>query len=332
MKVGAYYFDGWTGRTNHVRQRLTDDFGEREPVWGWVTSTPRAMREQIDCAADAGIGFFSFCWYNYQSETEQAREMAVHLNHGLELFLSAPNRARMEFCLLVANHGGMRILPSDWADCCARWVPLLGRPEALKVAGKPLLIFFSPGELHKAFGEPAQVREAFDALRAQAQDAGLAGVTIAGCTGVAQDYAWLVESGYDCLTGYNYWPLGAQGPGKDHRFEDLVAAHRPTWDNLATAPLPYIPLATTGWDRRPWEAYDATGDEAERPRYPDRTPEGLEALTRQGVAWLRAHADRTPEEQMLLLYAWNENGEGAYLTPTKEEGDVWLQAVKRGLI
>ena len=36
-------------------------------------------------------------------------------------------------------------------------------------------------------------------------------------------------------------------------------------------------------------------------------------------------------EKILLLYAWNEYGEGAYLTPTAEEGPSYLDAVKDGL-
>src|SRR4051812_33911811 len=62
IKMGAYYFDGWTGKTFHISPAL-DSFPERKPVWGWVTSTPSAITEQIDLAADAGISFFNFCWY-----------------------------------------------------------------------------------------------------------------------------------------------------------------------------------------------------------------------------------------------------------------------------
>jgi hypothetical protein len=33
----------------------------------------------------------------------------------------------------------------------------------------------------------------------------------------------------------------------------------------------------------------------------------------------------------LLLYAWNENGEGGYLTPTEADGTKYLKAVERAI-
>jgi len=30
-----------------------------------------------------------------------------------------------------------------------------------------------------------------------------------------------------------------------------------------------------------------------------------------------------------MLYAWNENGEGGYLTPTRAEGTAYLDAIAR---
>jgi hypothetical protein len=33
----------------------------------------------------------------------------------------------------------------------------------------------------------------------------------------------------------------------------------------------------------------------------------------------------------MLLYAWNENGEGGYLTPTAVDGTEYLEAVERAI-
>jgi hypothetical protein len=33
----------------------------------------------------------------------------------------------------------------------------------------------------------------------------------------------------------------------------------------------------------------------------------------------------------LLVYAWNENGEGGYLTPTAADGTQYLEAVERAV-
>ena len=38
-QLGAYYFDGWSGITFHITEHLKKNYPEREPTWGWVTST-----------------------------------------------------------------------------------------------------------------------------------------------------------------------------------------------------------------------------------------------------------------------------------------------------
>ena len=41
---------------------------------------------------------------------------------------------------------------------------------------------------------------------------------------------------------------------------------------------------------------------------------------RLGVRWLDEHPDKATAQRLLLLYAWNENDEGGYLTPTAADG------------
>lgn len=334
VKVGAYYFDGWTGKTDrwHLPERLINEFGYRKPVWGWVTSTPEIMRQQIDYASDYGLRFFAFCWYYPESADKH-----TPLNHALELFLQAPNQERMEFCLLVANHAGFRIGPEEWEDVCAYWVSLFKHPSYVRANGKPLLIMHSPHELDRLFGGPHGVRRAFDRLRETAMDAGLPGLAIAGCwtarnvspTLTLPDQA--VESGYTFVAGYNMphycawdWPKRAQP------FQHLVDGHLKAWDILAgyTA-LPYIPVATLGWDMRPWEQPGIP--EAEQTiYYPDRTPRHVEDMVRNAVHWVIKNPAKTARERIVLLYAWNEYGEGGYLTPTQQDGTAYLEAVQRG--
>ncbi|MCX5683559.1 MAG: hypothetical protein NT049_07745, partial [Planctomycetota bacterium] len=164
VTAGAYYFDGWTGQTHHITDRLKTEFAAREPVWGWRDDSPEVMRRQIDFAADHGLAFFSFCWYYPEGEKKE-----TPLNNALSLYLAAPNRDRLKFCLLVANHGGYRIGPEDWDAVCARWIELFKHPAHLRVDGKPLLIIVSPGELPKEFGGAAAMRAAFTTLREKAK-------------------------------------------------------------------------------------------------------------------------------------------------------------------
>jgi hypothetical protein len=48
------------------------------------------------------------------------------------------------------------------------------------------------------------------------------------------------------------------------------------------------------------------------------------------VAWMDQHREQTTAERIVLLYAWNEFGEGGYLASTKGDPEgAYLKAVKQ---
>lgn len=324
--VGAYYFDGWSGKTNdiHLPKLLKTKYADRQPVWGWTADTIEIIEQQIDYCADHDMAFWAFDWYYPEGE-----DKTTPLNNALGLYLKAPNRERLKFCLLVANHAGFRIGPKDWDACCEKWIELFRQPTHLRVGGEPLVIFFSPEELKQAFGGVDGVRQAFESLRTKARQAGLPGVAVAACTGPG-DLKELADSGYTLLTGYNYslgWMNGAGG----RPFGELIEGNQRIFDQFAErTPLPYVPVITIGWDRRPWEE-ERLPPEKMSVWYPDRSPRLVEDFVRLGVQWLDKHPDKATPERLLLLYAWNENGEGGYLTPTKADGTAYLEAVQRAI-
>jgi hypothetical protein len=323
--VGAYYFDGWSGKTSHINKLLKTKFVDRRPIWGWKDDTIEVMQKQIACCANHGIGFWAFDWYY-----PEGPEKTTPLNNALGLYLKSPNCNRLQFCLMVANHGGFRIGPNDWDTCCRIWIDLFRQPTHLTLDGRPLLIFFSAEELQIAFGGVDGVRKAFDALQAKAKAAGLPGVAIAACTGPGAHLQDLARSGFTLLTGYNYnngWTNG----GGCKPFRELMEVSRKTFDEFArTSPLPYVPAVTIGWDRRPWEL-DTLPPEKQSVWYPDRTPKLVEEFVSMGIKWLDAHPDKATPQRLLLLYAWNENGEGGYLTPTEKDGMAYLKAVQHAV-
>ena len=167
-------------------------------------------------------------------------------------------------------------------------------------------------------------------LRDKAKDAGLPGVAIAACTGPGGHLDDLARSGYTLLTGYNY-NLGWQSGGGSQPFQKLIEGNGRIFDQFAEqTPLPYVPVVTVGWDRRPWEK-GKLPPEKMSVWYPDRTPKLVEEFVRVGVRWLDEHPDKRTAQRLLLLYAWNENGEGGYLTPTAADGTEYLEAVDRAI-
>ncbi len=322
--VGAYYFDGWAGKhrlagreawakdaPTHLTRRMLDEFPDREPLWGWRDDKLEVMERQIDLAAGHGIDFFAFCWY-FRPTRKQVDEDPLHT--GLNLFLKARNNRRVRFCLLVANHQGAYIGgPGNWILASEYWMPLLTHPRHVRVDGKPLLIVFNPRDV---------VREGLENLQAAARKAGLPGVAVAAC-GHGDPVV-----GFTHRTYYNIVPGYASG-SQERRYAELVEAHQKAWSG--TPEQPFIPEVTAGWDKRPWEGENGLN---QRPGwyFPDRTPEAFGIFMRSAIEWMNRNPGRTTKERVVLVYAWNEFGEGGYIAPTKGDPDgKYLKAMKSAL-
>jgi len=222
-----------------------------------------------------------------------------------------PGSRNLKFCLLVANHQGFEIKGAEnWKQAVAFWMPYLKHPQHVTVGGKPLVIVFNANG-----GD----REGFAAMQESARKAGLPGLAIAGCGGAA------AETGYTHRTNYVVVPGYAAG-SEEHKYAELAAANRSAWSG--SRDQPYMPIVTAGWDKRPWE--DPTGLN-QRPGYyyPDRTPEQFADLLRDATAWMEKHPEQTTAERIVLIYAWNEFGEGGYIAPTKGDQDgKYLKALR----
>lgn len=326
LKVGAYYFDGWSGLTDqyHLTSRLKNEFGNREPIWGWYDNSVKIMETQIDYAANNGLNFFSFCWYYPQDSIKQRPE-----NNALNLFLRAKNSSRLQFSLMVANHKGFVIGPRDWAKVSSIWIELFKKRNYLTVNGHPILIFFSGQELLKAFGGTKKTKQAIMSLRSEALASKIEVPLIGVCATPGPENGWdnllaYKNAGFDFFTGYNYHEYGA-GDEKKQDFHQLEIVHEQIWNEFAKKDiLQYIPVVTTGWDMRPWEKTDTPLSYY----YQNRTPQKVATFVHNAITWTENHPKQSLSDRLVILYAWNENGEGGYITPTKSEGDKILKALK----
>lgn len=311
-KIGAYYFDGWSGTTFHITEDLKTKYPDREPVWGWVTSNQKVVDEQIAMAADAGLSFFSFCWYHRNGKTiEELPE-----NRAIAFYKSSKNVRKLEYCLLVANHGGFDVGPENWEKLTKIWLEEFRHPQYLKVDKKPLLIFFESASLLKNFGSPEALQAAFEKLRQSARDAGLAGASIAICAGSADGIAKAESGGADIITGYNYHSVGFIGKEQAIAIDTLHAAEQRLWSKLGQSlKKPYIPVSTMGWDPRPWS--NDKNKYIDKPYFTGFSAKSVELSVKGMINWMNANTSLMTGERIGLLYAWNENGEGAWLTPGK---------------
>ncbi|MBE9667886.1 glycoside hydrolase family 99-like domain-containing protein [Mucilaginibacter boryungensis] len=313
--IGAYYFDGWTKDTNnsHLTKSLIEDYSFRKPIWGWVTSKQSIIDAQINAAANAGLSFFSFCWYYNTSKPIDS------LNRGLMLYNKSSVKKRLKFCLLVANHAGSLIGTKEWPVVVKEWIKQFKSGNYLTVNKKPLIVFFSVKSLIENFGSADLVHKAFDSLKLEANKVGLAGVSIAACLGPGRNETSVAEDcGFDVLTGYNYCNVGFIKGQQEAPIENLRVEEYKIWDMFPkVSNLKYIPVSTLNWDPRPWA--DTQNNYMKKPYFIGYSAQSVYASVKGCVKWLNDNADYATPEKIAVLYAWNEYGEGGYLTPTESK-------------
>lgn len=328
IKVGVYYFDGWTGKTFHITQKMKDEFPERKPKWGWITSTPEAVEAQIELAADAGIDFFNFCWY-YNGKSGQRIDNDPK-NNALNLYLKAANKPKLDFSILVCNHAGYIIKPEHWELLCDYWCEKFKDSSYIKANGKPLLTFFSVPTLINSFGNVEGVRKALARLRFKA-DSLQTGVTVAACVNYkkTENMKIALECGFDVLTNYNNHDAGFGGNAKEFPIEKLIEKEKIVWKEYTKFGLPYIPASTLNWDQRPWA--DVKKEIADAPRYTGFSAKSVFRSVQSLKKWTLQNPTFTTKERIAMIYAWNEYGEGAWLTPSQDKKSNLLEGVKRAL-
>ncbi len=325
VKVGVYYFDGWAGNNKyadnpdepwaknapaHVTKRMVEDFPDREPVWGWRDDSLSIMEKQIDLAADNGIEFFAFCWYwrdtNGPINPEAIENLYLHTS--LNLYMKAKNKDKIKFCLLVANHKGAEITGSDnWEKATEYWMKYFKDPQHFKVDDKPLVIIYHPTGIDN---------DALARMQEISKKQGLQGLSIAGCDNAP-------DQNFNYKTHYNLG-AGKFAGSEEHDYSLLVEAHKKEWKGNETQP--YIPEVTVGWDKRPWENKDGSG---RQDWYFPRSPEKFKSFLTDAITWMDEHPTQTTRERVVLIYAWNELGEGGYLVPTKGDPEAgFLKVIK----
>ena len=328
--VGAYYFSGWShGQNNNLTPLLLGAPLRRyEPLITWYDDSQRQVDRTIDQAAGAGVGFFAFDWYNL-SHARYATDLS--LNSGLTYYLTSRHRGRLKFCVNFIDQNPFMPKARDWYGLVQTWIKYFKQPDYVRVNGKPLLIIFSPEHMRQdIFGSSRNVHQALEYLRGQVRAAGLPGVTIAvGATvtphGNPYNYGRIAQEGYDITTGYNYHATGGEKYNVPAPYSALVRENVDMWTRVAyNLPQPYIPVITMGWDQR-----FSYREQRTKIVYAGRTPGQFLCYASAARRWIDTHPYRTVPERIVLVYAWNEIGEGGALIPTHVDGYAYGNMIRR---
>ena len=130
----------------------------------------------------------------------------------------------------------------------------------------------------------------------------------------ASDFPKVVGQGFDAVSAY---AAGSRQP----RFAQLAEyVQQSYWREAADARVPFVPLVTTGWDKRPrqdhpvsWEKDSSYHSQKVFPS--TAQPAEIETHLRNAVTFVAAHPEIC-ESRAIIIYAWNEYDEGGWIAPT----------------
>jgi hypothetical protein len=367
MDIAAYYFPnyhadkrneeyrgpGWTEweLMKCARPRFEGHRQPKIPAWGYEDEAdPQVMAKKIDTAAAYGIDAFVFDWYWYDG---------AFLERALkEGYLNAPNKEKIKFAIMWANHdwhdrhptGYMNTLDprklylwSSKADSIGFvWDYLIEnyftRPEYWYVDGKPYFSIYSINRFIQQMGGIQETQKVLNLLREKAIKAGLPGIHINAvwfdnltlqkfCINNGEGYD---IAGFDSYTSYNsvgttkVWQEEFPIVDFKQASDEYIELSKTFFEKLSK---PYFPVASVGWDSSP----RTIQSEIYRPggypfmpvmeSNPDELLNLLEALKLQ-------LANVPKQEQIIFINAWNEWTEGAYLEPDTYWGYKLLEKVK----
>lgn len=347
----AWKGEGWTEweGLKSATPRFLGHHQPKKPSWGYFDeSDPKWVDREINLAADHGIDVFLYDWYWYSG----VKNMEEALEKG---FLHAPNRERIKFALMWANHDRKDQFCPEFGKPRNVWLPSrhssrdLGRvidyciehyfrqPNYWKVDDCLFFSIFQPVKFVEELGGSREVRKLLEAIDSRLREANLPPMHWNGMVAEPAAAEMLKEAGFQSTSRYNVHTANQVRFDLTERYEDVMEAHRRHWQRMSATPLVDLPVVTMGWDCTPrcrkdvpwpFPASPGTGTH-EYPYVPvvvGNTPQLYEQLLRDAAQYIE-HDPRKPFA--VVLYAWNEWTEGGYLLPEERTGTAYLEAVRR---
>ncbi|MEY4086593.1 MAG: hypothetical protein RLZZ405_781 [Verrucomicrobiota bacterium] len=325
--VGAIRWDAWSGGgvTAQVERTLepashrlrlpwfaTVDAAGRAHIDG---SAPGVMEREIAYAQEAGLDYWAFLAY----------PEADAMSSALARYLRSPRRGELGFCLIL--HQTLSVPADRWPAELTRTLKLLKEPGYQQVDGRPLIYAFDV-----KLDNPT-VKRRFDELRAAAKAGGGDPYFVYMGWNPVRDYRTHAAEGFAAVSAYAH-------PGAEPVFAKYVDDfERHSWMNALSNQVPYVPLVTTGWDKRPrqdhpvsWEKDAAYANQRTFPA--TAKPDEIAVHLARALAFVKANPRICPA-RTLIIYAWNEHDEGGWLcptwTPSGQADDSRVQAIRKVL-
>jgi hypothetical protein len=326
-----------------MQERNPGHYWDRKPLWGWIDEAdPAVMEMEIDQAAGHGINVFIFDWYWFDGRPF----METTLTNG---FLKAPNRDRMQFYLMWANHDVLNYWDTriahlgeenviwrgavgreEFEKVCLRYIEHFFRqPNYYKIDGRPVLMIYDVKSFIDGLGGVDEAADAVKRFRRQVRKAGFPDLELqltmwgpnlnysgfdAGKSDKPHD-AFVRRIGFDSSSHYQFCHF----LNVDDEYPHLAEQAAAEWERLERDfSIPYYPHVSVGWDNSPRTRQSAV--------VRNNTPENFEQALRKAKAYVDARPQLHP---LITINSWNEWTETSYLQPDNVYGYGYLDAVKR---
>ncbi|MYI07586.1 MAG: glycosyltransferase, partial [Gemmatimonadetes bacterium] len=323
-----WWGEGFTEWTNvrGARPQFDGHYQPRVPIhMGYYDLRDvEVQHRQVELAKRYGIG--GFCFYFYWFGGHRLLETPL-LNYLNDPSIDFP------FCLCWANENwtrrwdgreqdlliGQEHSPEDDLRFIEHISQYLNDSKYIRVHGRPLLLVYRPSLLPNA-------AETVERWRHWCRE-----------HDIDEPYVAMVQS----FQTYDPRPFGMDAaiefPWHTGMPNDVTAHLVPSksdfrgfvfdWNDYAEkceehADQPWLQMrgVMPGWDNTPRRNTDAH-------LFHGHSPESYGRWLRSAMRWTLAR-DRSPDERLLFINAWNEWGEGAYLEPDQLHGYAFLQATR----
>lgn len=345
LVFGANYFPGWwDGPENYwtVDGRfILDAHPERTPLLG-ATATPALLAREAEVAQAHGITFFNFLWYGTSIQTPletsaRTPHEIAYFNSALESFLRISGDTPLRFSFEWTNHfPWCEVDEAIWRRLVDRWLPIFANPAYMTIDGRLLFKIHSWHCWATTGLKRDRRRQMIQYLRDTVFDHTgkkmLLGTGVRRMESVVDLHPVVQERTFDFTSIYLDVPNMVPdlpdfvGPGR-FTYEDLEATQAVGRAMHAYDHVPFVPNVVVGWN--PVAAF-----QADLPHYDP--PSGEQFAAAIGAALkdvrryrgLRFPADAAEPTALLLIYAWNEFGEGGFLAPSRAFGTRYLEVLR----
>jgi hypothetical protein len=376
-QVAVYYFPnyhpdsinakwhgkGWTEwkLVKAARPRFKGHEQPKVPVWGYFNEAdPKWAAKEIDLAANNGVDCFIYDWYWYSNT-------GPYLQEGLEKgFLQAPNRNRLKFAIMWANHDWLNIQPATFDNSrvaltqgevsMSLWDTISSyivdkyfkQPNYWLIDGKPYFSIYEIITFINGLGGIQNAQRAIEMLDEKTKKAGFPGVHLNIMSWMLnEDFVRQIQGSnppadvkdllgkLTCESVSTYCYLHHYGDvGKDGfptiPVEKPFAVMKKYWSDFSSEypDVLYTPNVSMGWDASPRCMQTDKFEKGDYPWTPVFTGNTPAAFRKQLLEAKNFLDSYNPKHKIVVLNSWNEWTEGSYLLPEKKYGDAFLKAIK----